>query len=252
MKSELPRLDCHAHVSPDVTPDQLARLRPAVVFAVTRSLEEAQTVAGRSDPPLVWGCGMHPSQIAHRNSFETARLERLIGSFALVGEIGLDRRSGDVPEQMQALRAILRSIADQPVLVSLHSAGCAAELVDVISEYPHSGMILHWFLGNIELVSRAVELGCYFSVNSNMSSEAIRSIPMDRMLPETDYPPGSRRGGGKWPGDTGPLERQVAGIAGVSTEMLRRTWYRNLRSVSMESGALDRLPSWLVDLALMA
>ncbi|NEC91795.1 hypothetical protein [Streptomyces sp. SID12501] len=33
---ELPPLDCHAHIAPDVTPAQIDALHGAVVFAVTR------------------------------------------------------------------------------------------------------------------------------------------------------------------------------------------------------------------------
>jgi len=42
---ELPPLDCHAHIAPDVTASQLDGLGSALIFAVTRSLDEARFVA---------------------------------------------------------------------------------------------------------------------------------------------------------------------------------------------------------------
>src|SRR5450759_5976071 len=45
----LPPLDCHAHIASDVTARQLARLAPAIVFAVTRSPREAEAVSLRSE-----------------------------------------------------------------------------------------------------------------------------------------------------------------------------------------------------------
>jgi TatD DNase family protein len=97
------------------------------------------------------------------------------------------------------------------------------------------------------LVRRATSAGCYFSVNGAMSDEALRRIPPDRMLPETDFPSTSRRGGGTKPGDTRKLEERVAGMVGLPTEQIRWTWYRNLRTISLASGAIERLPDQLAD-----
>ena len=59
-RSALPALDAHAHIAPDVTPTQIAALGQSVVFAMTRSLDEARKVKNRRDPALVWGIGVHP------------------------------------------------------------------------------------------------------------------------------------------------------------------------------------------------
>ncbi len=56
----LPRLDCHAHIAPDVTPAQVAALGGAIVFAVTRSPAEAAAAARRRDDTIIWGYGAHP------------------------------------------------------------------------------------------------------------------------------------------------------------------------------------------------
>lgn len=245
--TELPPLDCHAHLAPDVTQEQIRALGGAVVFAVTRSLAEAELVAGRSDETLVWGCGVHPGVAKARQAFDEDRMGELLEDFALVGEVGLDRRAGHLDDQLRVFEAVLRAASNSPVLLSVHSAGCPSQIVDLAERFPHPGLILHWFLGDAGEAERAVRAGCYFSVNSAMADEVLRRIPADRMLPETDFPSTARRGGGRVPGDTSRLETRIAAIRGETGEAVRWRWYRNLRALTLQCGAIDRLPENLAD-----
>ncbi len=252
MALQFPSLDCHAHISPEVTAEELRLLGDTIVFAVTRSLDEAESVIDRNDCNLVWGCGLHPGVQSALGSYDARQFRRLAPRFALIGEIGMDRRSGQLDKQADVLRSILSIVQDESVLLSLHSAGCVQEALEIIADRPHPGVILHWFLGDKTEVDSAVSLGCYFSVNAAMPDETLRNIPLERMLPETDFPVTKRRGGGNYPGDTGGVERRIAHIKGCTLDELRRRWYRNLRAVTMASGALDRIPEVLADYALMA
>ena len=53
--------------------------------------------------------------------------------------------------------------------------------------------MLHWFTGTKAEAKRAVELGCYFSINIEMlknerHTALIMGLPQDRLLTETDGP----------------------------------------------------------------
>lgn len=248
---KLPLLDCHAHIAPDVTADQLARLSPSVVFAVTRSPDEARRVASRNDQRVVWGLGAHPSHIAKGGEVDIALLRSLLPQFGLVGEIGLDRRSGHVPHQIAELRRVLEATNDEPVMLSLHSTGCIEELLELLEAQPHPGAVLHWFTGTAEQTKRAVDLGCYFSVNVAMDRDVVARVPFTRLLPETDYP-ATRRAGTRLPGDTASLESLIADLHDETPEQVRMQFYRNLRSLSLASGVVDRLPERIADLLLLA
>jgi len=252
ISAELPPLDCHAHIATDVTIEQLDSLGDSTIFAVTRSLDESEQVASRTDRHLIWGCGIHPGVASARAAFDEGRFRVLLGRFALVGEVGLDRHAGKLPDQLRVFRAVLVTIANAPVLVSVHSAGCTPDVVDLICECTHPGIILHWFLGDGEAVRRAASAGCYFSVNAAMPDDAIRRIPQDRMLPETDFPATTRLGGGSRPGDMANLENRLTDLLRQPVELLRRSWYRNLRTLALASGALERLPDTLADRLLSA
>jgi TatD DNase family protein len=245
-----PALDCHAHIAPDVTTEELDRLGNVLVFAMTRSIPEAEAVLQRRDPKIVWGCGIHPGVQPARESYSASRFERLVPTFAVVGEIGMDRRAGHLPEQESILREIMAMTQDAPVLLSIHSAGCARDVLGVIKAHPHLGAILHWFLGTESEVQEAIGLGCYFSVNGAMQDDQIRRIPIDRLLPETDYPSTARRGGGRLPGDVANLAGRIGKMHGLDTDEVSYRWRRNLLALATRSGALDRLPEAVADALL--
>jgi TatD DNase family protein len=243
-----PPLDCHAHIAPDVTPEQVRALGGAHVFAVTRSLAEAEQARDRPDTHLTWGLGLHPGVPAARAAWDPEQNKRLLPHFALVGEVGLDRRAGDLPRQQAILRDILRLCSHEPVLISVHSAGATASVTELLSEQQHPGVILHWFLGSHDEITTAAEAGAYFSVNSGMTDAALRTLPADRVLPETDFP--ARQTRAKRPADTAHVEQALADVWGISQNEVRTRCWLNLRELATKANALDRLPDMLADLLL--
>ncbi|NOW00184.1 TatD DNase family protein [Isoptericola chiayiensis] len=215
---------------------------------MTRTLDEARQVRSRRDTALVWGVGVHPGLAAARAAWDAEQFKELIGSFALVGEIGLDRRGGDFPRQRSILKEILSVVSDEPVLVSVHSSGAAAEVVECLCEADVRGAILHWFNGDSDDTMRAVDSGAYFSVNAAMSPDRVSMFPPERVLCETDFP--ARRIGARQPADVQSAERMLSQIWNKTVAEVRaKTWW-NLRNLSESSGAIERLPSQVADTLL--
>lgn len=109
---ERPSLDAHAHIAGDVSQEQVDDLGEAVVLSMTRSPGEGQyalRAGGATSPTLVWGLGVHPGVEASVTSFSPAAFTSALASFAVVGEVGLDRR-GDLTGQIQAFGEHPRSL----------------------------------------------------------------------------------------------------------------------------------------------
>ena len=194
MTPALPPLDMHAHVATSTTPRQLERLG-AVVFAATRSLDEYERVATRKDLVTVWGVGSHPGVPAAIDNFDAERFRRFVERTPFVSEIGLERRSKvDLGSQQAVFTSILDILEGTPRIVSLHSSGAIDAVLDAIKAHPAPGLVLHWWRGNAAQTRRAVELGCWFSVNAaGLKYPAdVALIPLDRLLTETDHPTGDR------------------------------------------------------------
>lgn len=244
----LPALDLHAHIAPDVTRAQIAALGNAVVFAMTRSLHEAGQVKNRRDPSLIWGIGVHPGVEAARAAWDPRLFADLLGSFALVGEIGLDRRGGDWTRQRSIFEEVLTIVRPEPVLVSIHSAGAATEVVEHLHDAEMRGAILHWFNGDAADVARAIDADAYFSVNAAMSEDQIRRLPPERVLCETDFP--ARKARSRKPADTQHIEQLLSQVWAKSVGDVRATTWWNLRTLSEKSGAIERLPEPVADTLL--
>lgn len=248
----LPRLDCHAHIAPDVTDRQVRALGDAYIFAVTRSLAEAAHVHIARHPQLIWGCGVHPRVTQAVIDYDERRFRMLVERFVFVGEVGLDAACADLPQQVRVLDSILEVISAMPVICSLHSAGAADEVVDLLARHRPTGPILHWFTGTEELISQAANLGCSFSVNAAMSDHQLLLLPRDRVLPETDFPGAKTKGGVKRPGDVTVLEERLGRLWGESPAETRMHFFQNLRDLAIRSGTLERLPDELADLVIAA
>lgn len=235
----LPPIDLHAHVDPTVTHSQLRTLRPALVFAVTRTLDEAAAVSSRSDTGVMWGCGVHPGLGQELEAFDPQRFERLATSFSFIGEIGLDRKV-DAQLGRRVLETIVSALEARPAIASLHSTGRIPAVLEVIAGGLNAP-VLHWFNGTAKQIELAATVGAYFSVNAAMSDDQLARIPIDRALPETDFP-FTRRAGSTRPGDIARLEERVRQLWGLDAEAVRRTWYRNLRALCRQANVLDRMP----------
>ena len=235
----LPPFDMHAHLNPTVTQAQLDTLRPALVFAVTRTLDEAAAVRSRSDRGVIWGCGLHPGLPEHLRSFDRGRFADLAGSCSFVGEIGLDRKV-DAGLGRRVLDEIVRVLDGQHVLTSLHSTGRIPAVLEAIGT-SLTAPVLHWFTGSAKQIDYAAANGAFFSVNAAMTDDQLSRIPRDRALPETDYP-FTKRAGSARPGDIARFEDRVALIWGEEIEKVRRTWYQNRRVLCQQAEVLDHLP----------
>jgi TatD DNase family protein len=127
----------------------------------------------------------------------------------------------------------------------VHSTGRTTDVIDLIERYRHPGVILHWFLGTEGQRSRALAAGAFFSVNVAMNDASLEGVPIDRLLPETDFP--ARQVRAHFPGAVAPLEQRLARLWGITEVEVRQQLWRNLKSIAIASGAIDTLSDQLAD-----
>ena len=249
MTGTWPPIDAHAHVDTAIDPTQLLALR-AVILAATRSLDEYESTLGRADPVTVWGVGVHPGVAAAFDSYSIERFHLMIEGSPLVSEVGLDRRSTiPLARQRQVLGEICGLLSEQPRIVSIHSVGATAEVLDILEAVPIRGAILHWWRGTPAETARAVTLGCRFSINVRdcPRPSVLGKVPSDRILTETDHPYGA--GPATPPGDTAAIEEVIAGHDRTTLADVREVIWNNLAAIASETSTFglfnDRLQRML-------
>ena len=245
MAPRLPPLDLHAHINTKTSAADLERLG-AVVFAATRSLAEYESVRPRRDQVTIWGVGCHPGVVQAQQDFEAERFAALLVSTPFVSEIGLDRRSKMPPvEQERVFTSILEAMRGMPRIASIHSAGMTERVLDALERTPIRGAVLHWWRGTPAQTARAVEIGCWFSVNAAgaRSPADIATIPLDRLLTETDHPSGDRESPApRQPGAVTDVEQSLAVVYGVPATTIRKQVWANFAQLVQETGTLALLP----------
>ncbi|TGG92482.1 TatD family deoxyribonuclease [Natronospirillum operosum] len=244
-------VDFHTHL--DLYPDlaqaiaacERKRVATLAVTTTPKAFERNIELSTDSDFVRV-GLGLHPQLVADRH-MEIDLFEKLLPRTRYVGEIGLDRgpahyRSFDL--QKLVFGRILRACAKQgDNILSLHSVRATKPVLDMLDEHlpPNRGcVVLHWFTGSKADVRRAVDRGCYFSVNESMLASApgarvMREIPINRVLTETDGPFITRAGNPIDPGDVERAIEMIASSVGSSFEDLRTQILSNLNRLVQRS-----------------
>ncbi len=168
--------------------------------------QELPTLAQRY-PETVVGVGLHPYFLHAMSPAERAdalvRLPaeaRRIGACA-IGECGLDgrvaKRGGlGLDEQAEVLESHVATAAALDLPLVLHVVGAHGRALSLLQSRGFNGRgVLHSYTGPAELVPRYAELGFHFGFaaaitrpNAKKPQAALRAVPMDRLLLETDAP----------------------------------------------------------------
>jgi TatD DNase family protein len=186
-------VDFHCHL--DLYPEHAAliaesdRLQIATLAVTTTPKAWRRNQEMVADSKFVRvALGLHPQLVAQRAG-ELLLFETLLKETRYVGEVGLDAGP--------RFYRILSACAEQGgKIVTIHSVRTAKKVLDHLEArlLPDRGLaILHWFTGTAAEAKRAADLGCYFSINSEMMKSArhrtlIASLPRDRIVTETDGP----------------------------------------------------------------
>jgi TatD DNase family protein len=143
--------------------------------------------------------GLHPQLVKDRAK-EIELWREYLPSARYVGEVGLDagpRFYTSFDMQKRIFETVLRDCADRgEKILTIHSVRAVRAVLDMIEAFlpPSRGStVLHWFTGSRSEARRAVSLGCYFSINREMLRNerhhtTVASLPLDRLLTETDGP----------------------------------------------------------------
>jgi TatD DNase family protein len=143
--------------------------------------------------------GLHP-QLVSSQTQEYPIWESYLREARFIGEVGLDARPRyykSLEHQEQVFTQILKACSVQGgKVLSVHSIRTVTSVLNLIEQHllaSRGVVVLHWFTGTLAEAKRAVQLGCYFSINSEMlrkpqHRKTIAELPQDRLLTESDGP----------------------------------------------------------------
>lgn len=153
------------------------------------------------EPRIRLACGCHPHNAKDYNSsIEAALLQRLADKrTCAIGEIGLDYHYYLSPRdrQQKVFRRQIQLAHRTGLPVQLHIREAHEDALRILDEegFPEGGTLLHCFNLGPKEAEPWIERGCYFSIGGAVTfascdalREAVKAIPADRLLTETDSP----------------------------------------------------------------
>ncbi len=206
---DYPLVDGHTHLdqfAPEHFPRLLARARSAnvgLLISAGTTLESCRRTLelAEAEPDVCAGVGLHPADLTGWVDDAVAGELRRLASHPRVvewSETGLDYMPGS-PEgdlQRDAFRKQIRLAREFGLPLVVHSREADEDTLRLLAEEGASevGGAWHYFQGDLRLAERAMELGFLISLAKPLLrlpglQEAAASIPLDRIVIETDsYP----------------------------------------------------------------
>lgn len=184
--------------------------------------------------------GVHPHDAKDVTESYTDEIYELMEyeSMIAIGEIGLDYyRNLSEPEIQKKVFKELMEVAqdlDKPVII--HNRDADADTLEIIGNYPSVQGVAHCFSSTLETAQAFLEMGYYISFSGNITyknshlPEIVKSIPLDRVVVETDSPylsPEPERGKSNEPSRIIHTLTKLSEIYGLSLEEMAKYTYDN-------------------------
>ena len=189
--------------------------------------------------------GSHPDDAAQVDEARIAVYRELCKNprVKAIGEIGLDYHYEDVPRDVQqhAMRLQLALAEELELPVVIHEREAHGDALTIIDEYPSVKGVFHCFSGSPELANELVRRGWYIGFtgvvtfkNARKAVETAKSIPLGRILIETDCPymaPEPYRGRRNDPSYVPLVAQKIAELRGLPAATVAQATWDNARKL---------------------
>ena len=244
--------DTHAHMDDrafDADREELLSSLPAQGVGLLMnpgcSLQSSRAASALSQKyPFVYAAvGSHPDaadEVDEAVLGEYRRLVRENPKIKAMGEIGLDYHYEDIPREIQqrAFRAQMQLAQELNLPVIVHEREAHQDGMDLVSEFPAVTGVFHCYSGSAEMAKWLIARGWYIGFtgvltfkNARKALETAASIPLERIVLETDCPdmsPEPFRGRRNDPGRPYRMAEALADLRGLSRE--------EIEAITLENG----------------
>ena len=256
-------VDSHCHLNykglVEDQPAVLSRARAARVTAMlnisTREAEWDEVIGlAERESDVFASVGVHPHDADTHADVETATLVERAGHPKVVGigESGLDfyYDRSDRDRQRASFRAHIAAARETGLPIIVHTREAEADTHAILAEEMGRGAfsgVIHCFTASSDFADKALALGFYISMsgivtfkNARDLQETAKTIPLDRLLIETDSPflaPVPHRGRPCEPAFVADTARFLAELRGETLETLAEATAANFRRLFAKAAA---------------
>ena len=222
--------------------------RLVTICTKVTEFERVRAIAERFEP-VTCSVGIHPHEAGAEPETSTEQLvdwaqhPKVVG----IGETGLDYFYEHSPRdaQQKSFRAHIRAARATGLPLIVHTRDADEDTIAILREEAEEGGpfpgVIHCFSSSKWLGEEAVKLGLYISISGILTfkkaeelRDAVRDLPLDRLLVETDAPylaPVPKRGKQNEPAYVVHTAAALAELKGVSEAELAEVTTRNFRTL---------------------
>lgn len=242
--------DTHAHLDdPQFDIDRSDVIGSLASFGVTKitniganlPTSRASVELANRYPFIYAAVGVHPSDTVEMTEDDINELRSLAAhpKVRAIGEIGLDYHYDDynADEQKYWFSRQLDLAAELKMPVIIHDRDSKGECIDILRKKNVSNGVMHCFSGSAETAKILLDMGFMISFtgvitfkNARRAVEALKAVPLNRLMIETDCPymsPEPHRGERNFSGYVKFVAEKTAEIKGVTFEELAGITYQN-------------------------
>ena len=180
--------------------------------------------------------GSHPDVASEVNATVLEEYRKLCKEnpkVKAIGEIGIDYHYEDIPRdlQLKAFRMQMELAEELNLPVIVHEREAHEDGMAVVREFPKVTGVFHCYSGSAEMARQLVDKGWYIGFtgvltfkNARKAIETAASLPLDRIVLETDCPymaPEPFRGKRNDPGYLFRMAEKLAEIKNISVEEIK-------------------------------
>lgn len=200
--------------------------------------------------------GIHPEDCLYIDDIDAALNEieesvcneelRRANKIVAIGEIGFDYHLESLTDEVKAkqryvFEAQMKMAEKYGLPVIIHDREAHGDCFEMAIKYPKVKGIFHSYSGSIEMARELIKRGWYISFsgvvtfkNANRVREVLASIPLDRLLIETDAPylaPHPNRGKMNHSGNLEYTVGMIASVFGKAPEEIAEITYKNAEKI---------------------
>ena len=202
-------IDTHAHLDElsnlDVMLDNARNAGVIAIVAVGSNYQsnvKTLEISQKHYPFIYPALGLHPCELVDMGSSKTDSnltfIEENIASAVAIGEVGLDynkRVVKEAPKELQkyVLKRLLILAKKYVKPVAIHSRYAWKDALQLVQDTAVEKVVFHWFTGFSSVLRDIISSGYYISATPATEyheehRRAIREVPLNRLLLETDCP----------------------------------------------------------------
>jgi TatD DNase family protein len=247
-------IDSHCHLD-DLRYDAdreatIGRARAAgvghfVTIGCDLETSRAAVTLAKQNPLISATVGVHPheAKLIQEGWYDELRVLAQSNRVVAYGEIGLDYHYDHSPRDVQRtrFREQVQLARELRLPIVIHTREAQEDTIAILKEEKAGelGGVFHCFSGDAWLAKDALDLGFYLSFsgvitfqNALMLRDIVKTVPLDRILVETDSPyltPAPHRGKRNEPAYVRFVAEKIAELHGMSVEQVEEAATQNTK-----------------------